>query len=81
MVLKAARLWLSNERSNRSKDQIGVGFVEPIKDFPEVDAVFRVEERGSDGQQYSFARGKGAIVQDFPERDLFTIEIHVLPHA
>src|SRR6266850_5885551 len=66
----ALRLLLADERANRSKDQSGVCFIESIKDLPEVDAVFLVEERCSNGQQYSFARRKRAIVQHPSERDL-----------
>ena len=72
---------LADERVDRSKDQHGVCFIESIKDLPKVDAVFSVEERCSNGQQYSFARGKRAFVQDLPERNLLTIKIHVLPYA
>jgi hypothetical protein len=75
------RVLLANERPNRSKDQNGVCFIESVKDFLEVDAVLSVEERFSDGQQYSFNRGKRAVVQDLSERDLFTIQIHLPPHA
>ena len=64
---------LADERADRSKDQNGVCFIESIKDLPKVDAVFLVEEGRSNGQQYSFARRKRAIVQHLSERDFFTI--------